>query len=262
MLPGQGRGVAAGLRDPPLAALRAATSSGGCVRGGGRGAAPRPGWRRRKMAAGIREKQTGERLPAVPVARRGSCRSRGSGWGGSTLSSTVLSEAFSCLALFPGGAPGRDVGVSGASPPLGDSRLLTRLGSPGNGTAACSLLGARGCWSGELGRRSAASAAAGPGERCSGVSVRSFCRGARPRCGHRAVRVPCRAAPGTGPGGMPAGAAVVWKSPPGRDVSAAAFSRGRGSGLCAPSVSVSFLPVARINGKETAFSGAKIKLLW
>lgn len=136
-VPGGAATEAVGARDPPPAAVRAATSAGGCVRGGGRGAAPRPGWRGRKMAAGIREKQTGKRLPARGAARSGGCPSRSCGEG-RRVGLTLRPGAPACFppcrppALSFGGAPGRDVGVS-APPRL---RRGIRALSPGSGRPA------------------------------------------------------------------------------------------------------------------------------
>lgn len=85
----------------------------------------------RKMAAGIREKQTGERPPAVPELGRGSGADR-------TLRPP-------CPPLSPRGGP--------RAPQLsaGDSRPLTRLGSPGNRVAAPLPLSPRLCGPGAPG---------------------------------------------------------------------------------------------------------------
>lgn len=103
----------------------------------------------RKMAAGIREKQTGERLPAAPPPAPGLGAGlpeagRGSG-GGLTPQLGLLRRRLP----FPGGSPGRDGGFS--APPSRLSRgppsLLAprRSGAPGaRPEAAAGRRGARG----------------------------------------------------------------------------------------------------------------------
>lgn len=239
---------ALGVRDPPPAAVRAATSAGGCVRGGGRGAAPRPGWRGRKMAAGIREKQTGKRLPAGGASRSGGCPSRSCGEG-RRVGLTLRPGAPACfppcrpparpfLRRGPGAGCGR---LRAASPPPGDSRPLSRLGSPGNGTAAFSLLVPRR----PMGFCSVASAAAGPGQRGSGgLWPQLLPRGP----GAAVVPLARPAAAGLGPGDVAAGAAVVWNSPPGeglaraREVSGARRPWPWGAGHALPSFQLPFGP--------------------
>lgn len=93
----------------------------------------RPGWRRGKMAAGIREKQTGERLPwflllgaaslqSAVGRERGAPRGVAGGSSGSLLSSPPLSLT----------APlGRDGGVP--APPRSTWGICGRFGSPGGG---------------------------------------------------------------------------------------------------------------------------------